>query len=218
MARKRDVYWLSDAEWEAIKPHLPQGRRGAHRVDDRRVISGIMHMLRSGGRGRTVLGSTGPTRRSTIAGTAGAGRVCGSRFSMPRPARPGCLPARWTPPHQGPPLGGGRERGACHHAIGTSRGGRTTKIHALSDNGRRRVAFVLTPGNAHDLAGARALLAIRRPGHRLLADRAYDAASCVAGSPSAAPSPSFHPLPHARIPTPTTATPIVPETSSSACP
>src|SRR5690606_26591671 len=50
MARKQEVYWLSDAEWEAIQPHLPNGRRGARRVDDRRVISGIMHMLRSGGR------------------------------------------------------------------------------------------------------------------------------------------------------------------------
>lgn len=50
MARKQEVYWLSDAEWEAIQPHLPNGRRGVRRVDDRRVISGIMHMLRSGGR------------------------------------------------------------------------------------------------------------------------------------------------------------------------
>ena len=52
MARKKDVYWLSDAEWESIEPHLPRGRRGAHRVDDRRVISGIVHMLRSGARWR----------------------------------------------------------------------------------------------------------------------------------------------------------------------
>ena len=50
MAKKRDIYWLSDAEWQAIQLHLPSGRRGARRVDDRRVISGIMHMLRSGGR------------------------------------------------------------------------------------------------------------------------------------------------------------------------
>ena len=42
---------------------------------------------------------------------------------------------------------------------------------------RRPVAFALTPGNAHDLAGAKALLAIRCPSHTLLADRAYDAAS-----------------------------------------
>lgn len=61
MARKREVYWLSDAEWEAIQPHLPQGRRGARRVDDRRVISGIMHMLRSGGRWKDCPAIYGPS-------------------------------------------------------------------------------------------------------------------------------------------------------------
>jgi transposase len=60
MARKQEVYWLSDAEWAAIQPHLPTGRRGAHRVDDRRVISGIMHMLRSGGRWKDCPGVYGP--------------------------------------------------------------------------------------------------------------------------------------------------------------
>ena len=80
-------------------------------------------------------------------------------------------------PHQGPSLGRRRKRGACHHAIGASRGGRTTKIHALTDDRGRPIAFALTPGNAHDLAGARALLAIRCPSRKLLADRAYDAAS-----------------------------------------
>lgn len=44
----RQVYWLSDAEWRRIEPLLPRGRKGAHRVDDRRVISGIVHMLKSG--------------------------------------------------------------------------------------------------------------------------------------------------------------------------
>ena len=44
----KGITWLSDSEWARIEPLLPQGRRGAHRVDDRRVISGIVHMLRSG--------------------------------------------------------------------------------------------------------------------------------------------------------------------------
>jgi transposase len=52
MSKKSEVYWLSDGEWSAIEPHLPRGRRGAHRVDDRRVVSGIVHMLRSGARWR----------------------------------------------------------------------------------------------------------------------------------------------------------------------
>ena len=53
------VYWLSDAEWAAISPHLPEAR-GARRVDDRRVISGIVHMLRSGARWRDCPAEYGP--------------------------------------------------------------------------------------------------------------------------------------------------------------
>jgi transposase len=49
MEKKRDIDWLSDAEWEAIQRHLPSRRRGVRRVDDRQVSSGKMHMLRSGG-------------------------------------------------------------------------------------------------------------------------------------------------------------------------
>ena len=60
MSRKQDAYWLTDAEWAAIEPHLPRGRRGAHRVDDRRVISGIVHMLRSGSRWRDCPPEYGP--------------------------------------------------------------------------------------------------------------------------------------------------------------
>ncbi len=45
---KRQLYWLNDEEWKRLQPLLPRGRRGAHRVDDRRVISGILHMLRTG--------------------------------------------------------------------------------------------------------------------------------------------------------------------------
>ena len=43
-----DLYWLSDEAWALIEPHLPHGQPGARRVDDRRVISGILHVLKSG--------------------------------------------------------------------------------------------------------------------------------------------------------------------------
>ena len=54
------LYWLSDSEWAKIEPLMPRGRRGAHRVDDRRVISGIVHVLRSGGRWRDCPAAYGP--------------------------------------------------------------------------------------------------------------------------------------------------------------
>jgi transposase len=54
------LYWLSDREWARIEPLLPRGRRGARRVDDHRVISGILHMLRSGARWRDCPEAYGP--------------------------------------------------------------------------------------------------------------------------------------------------------------
>jgi len=43
-------FWLSDEQWELIEPHLPCRAAGRRRVDDRRVISGIIHVLQSGSR------------------------------------------------------------------------------------------------------------------------------------------------------------------------
>jgi transposase len=45
---RRNLFWLSDDQWRRIEPHLPTDVRGKDRVDDRRVISGIVHVLKSG--------------------------------------------------------------------------------------------------------------------------------------------------------------------------
>lgn len=45
-------FWLSDRAWAAIEPLLPRNQPGARRVDDRRVISGIVHVLKSGCRSK----------------------------------------------------------------------------------------------------------------------------------------------------------------------
>jgi transposase len=48
------LFWLSDRAWAALEPHLPHGRPGKPRVDDRRVISGFLHVLKTGCRWRDV--------------------------------------------------------------------------------------------------------------------------------------------------------------------
>lgn len=53
-------YWLSDRAWAAIEPLLPRNQPGARRLDDRRVISGIIHVLRVGCRWQDCPPAYGP--------------------------------------------------------------------------------------------------------------------------------------------------------------
>lgn len=41
-------FWFSDRSRAAVEPLLPRNQPGGRRVDDRRVISGIVHVLKSG--------------------------------------------------------------------------------------------------------------------------------------------------------------------------
>ena len=45
-----EFFWLNGAQFARLEPLLPTDTRGVPRVDDRRVISGIVHVLKSGGR------------------------------------------------------------------------------------------------------------------------------------------------------------------------
>jgi transposase len=58
--------------------------------------------------------------------------------------------------------------------MGRSRGGLTTKIHAIVDALGNPLALSLTGGNAHDITRAETLAALVEPA-ALLADKGYDA-------------------------------------------
>ena len=45
-----ELFWLRDQQFRRLQPFLPTDTRGVARVDDRRVISGIVHVLKTGGR------------------------------------------------------------------------------------------------------------------------------------------------------------------------
>ena len=57
---RSNLFWLSDDQWRAIEPHLPTDVRGKERADDRRVISGIVHVLKSGCRWKDCPPEYGP--------------------------------------------------------------------------------------------------------------------------------------------------------------
>ena len=44
----RDLFWLTEEQFSKIEPFFPKDTRGKPRVDDRRVVSGIIHVLMSG--------------------------------------------------------------------------------------------------------------------------------------------------------------------------
>jgi transposase len=59
---REGLFWLDDLQWSSIRGFLPgRKRRGPRRVDDRRVISGIIHVLQSGMRWRDCPKEYGPS-------------------------------------------------------------------------------------------------------------------------------------------------------------
>ncbi|WP_247474610.1 IS5 family transposase, partial [Bradyrhizobium sp. 30] len=57
---RKGLFWLNDKQWAQIEPHLPTNQTGPAREDDRRIISGIIHMLQCGARWRDCPSDYGP--------------------------------------------------------------------------------------------------------------------------------------------------------------
>ncbi|WP_395666308.1 IS5 family transposase [Methylocella sp.] len=173
----RDQFWLTDEQFSKIEPHLPTNTRGKRRVDDRRVISGIVQVLKSGGRWIDAPQEYGP--RKTLY----------NRFV--RWAEKGVWTALFQALAQagGPPAevlidssavkahrsAAGGKGGRKNQAVGRSRGGRTTKIHALTDALCRPLAFILSGGHVADCTAGAALLTQLPVCDILHADKGYDA-------------------------------------------
>src|SRR5665213_1624364 len=79
-------------------------------------------------------------------------------------------------PYQGTPFSLGRKRGEQKQAIGRSRGGRNTKIHAIADAKGRLLRILLTGGEAHDCPVAERVIRRTKAAKKLLGDKAYDSA------------------------------------------
>ena len=55
-------FWLSETQFALLEPLLPNKPRGVPRVDDLRVISGIIHVIRGGLMWRDAPGVYGPPK------------------------------------------------------------------------------------------------------------------------------------------------------------
>src|ERR1039457_1870351 len=72
------------------------------------------------------------------------------------------------------PRGERRKRGEKNQAIGITRGGRTTKIHAIVDSKGRPLSFMVTGGQVHDSQVVEEILNTPRSPLAGRADKAYD--------------------------------------------
>jgi transposase len=168
-------YDLTDFEWRVIEPLLPNKPRGVPRVDDRRVLNGIFWVLRSGAPWRDPARALWPEDHvlQPLRALATGGRVGpadGRDHSGLRPRHPD--DRQHIDP--GAPAGCDGKKGGRDHCLGRSRGGLTTKIHALVDRRSLPLRLVLTAGQAHDAPAALGLLDRLEPRTIVLADKAYD--------------------------------------------
>jgi transposase len=77
----KSLFWFSDEAWKSLSPHLKRGQPGKPRVDDPTVISGLLHVLKTGCRWRDVPPVYGlPT---TIAGHSAVSGSASSRRWRP---------------------------------------------------------------------------------------------------------------------------------------
>jgi transposase len=168
-------YELSDYEWTAIKPMLPNKPRGVRRVNDRRVLNGIFWVLRSGAPWRDLPETYGPRttcyNRFVRWRRAGVWDQIMDALAAGHDAAVQMIDTSVVRVHQ---------HGACiadnnQQDIGRSRGGLTSKIHAVVDTSGLPVYLALTPGEAHDNRLCSVLLSALLPKTMLLADRGYDA-------------------------------------------
>ena len=168
-------YELTDEEWTAIKPMLPNKPRGVPRVNDRRVLNGIFWVLRSGAPWRDLPQEFGPYttcyNRFVRWRRAGVWTKIMNALAVAHDAAVQMIDTSIVRVHQ---------HGACvtrnrRQSMGRSRGGLTSKIHAVLDTNGLPVRLALTAGEAHDNRLAGKLLSRLKFGTMLLADRGYDA-------------------------------------------
>ncbi|MBM3522097.1 MAG: transposase [Alphaproteobacteria bacterium] len=94
---RSNLFWLNDEQWQQIEPLLPTDVRGKPREDDRRVIIGILHVLKGGCRwkdcppeyGRTPSRSRGGPRQPAVRRTASTRRASRRRIAAPTRRRRG---------------------------------------------------------------------------------------------------------------------------------
>ena len=171
-------YALRDDQWERIKDLLPgrQGSVGVTAKNNRLFVEAVLHRYRAGIPWRDLPESFGEFRKIHTRYRRWCRRGVWERVfkSLANDAdnEYAMIDSSIVRAHQH--SAGAKGRDAETQAIGRSKGGLSTKIHALADALGNPIGFHLTPGQDSDLEGADVLLE-ELEAEALLGDKGYDA-------------------------------------------
>ncbi|RKH02928.1 IS5 family transposase [Corallococcus sp. CA053C] len=87
------------------------------------------------------------------------------------------------------------------NALGRSRGGFSTKVHAVTTTGGKPLHLALTPGQQHESTMAEELL-VHAEGNAFIADTGYDADRIRSNARKLGMNPVIHPHPSRKQPPP----------------
>jgi len=158
---------LSDDEWALLEPLMPEARKSG-RADDRTIMNAIFYVLRTGMPWRDLPERYGPYTTAYNRFNRWSRRGIWKRI----------FDALASKSHDSLYLIDSTivkaHRAASGAKGGSSRGGRSTKIHAIVDSKGRPLNFAVTGGQVHDSQVVGDVLDTPRRPLAVTADKAYD--------------------------------------------
>ena len=171
-----ELVLLNERQIARITPFFPL-THGVPRVDDRRVVSGIVYVIKHGLQWKDAPKGYGPNktlynrfiRWSRMGGVRQHLRGAGWRRAEARADHD-----RRDAPQSAPDGGEPAQKGALSRCIGRTKGGLNSKLHAICDQMGHPLVMLLTEDLTSDHRSAKLMLAALPPAEALLGDRGYD--------------------------------------------
>ncbi|WP_439548788.1 IS5 family transposase [Falsiroseomonas sp.] len=169
-------FLLTTAQMRRLSPHFPLSH-GIARVDDRRVLSGIIYVIRNGLQWRDAPAAYGPhkTLYNRFVRWSRMGvfdRIFAALSAEGGPPERLMIDSTHLKAHR--TAASLLKRGLFPRCIGRTKGGLNSKLHAACDGQGRPVVLLLTEGQASDHRGAALMLQRLPPARELIGDRGYD--------------------------------------------
>ncbi|MBT8154331.1 IS5 family transposase [Epibacterium ulvae] len=173
-----NLYWLPEAQMQRLRPFFPKSR-GRARVDDRRVLSGIIFINRNGLRWRDPPAAYGPHKTLYNRWKRWSDKGVFARIMMGLAEQAPdnkiiSIDATYLKAHR-TASSLRLKKGGKGRLIVLTKGGMNTKLHAITDTSARPIRLFITAGQISDYIGARALVSNLPKMEWLLGDRGYDA-------------------------------------------